>query len=78
MTPEQKIKRLEDIISWVQENAKCLETLRFVARALRNIADEADGACSCPQRWIRDQYAGRTLDRDCPLHGMQRDSGRRT
>ena len=34
---ERRVKRLEDVISWVQNESRCIETRRFVARALREI-----------------------------------------
>jgi hypothetical protein len=34
---EQRIKRLEDIISWVQAEARCIKTRRFIAKAIREM-----------------------------------------
>jgi len=37
LRPEQEITRLRDLLSWVSDNAKCIETRKFVARELRLI-----------------------------------------
>ncbi len=37
LSPEQEIARLRDLLSWVSDHAKCIETRKFVARELRLI-----------------------------------------
>lgn len=40
MTPDQKLARTLDALSWVLEHAKCIESRRFVAKVLRELDQE--------------------------------------